>query len=88
MNCYHHDHHGSEGNVSVNLSEAEKALLLARHMLEHNRQHEEEMASLSARFEAAGQAAAARKIRAARARMVEANLALMEAISAAGCKEV
>ena len=88
MRYYHHDHHGDSGSSSVDLSESEKALMLAKHMLEHNRHHEEEMASLAARFEAAGQPAAAGKIRSARARLVEADLALMEAIetsSTTGC---
>ncbi|MBR6703980.1 MAG: hypothetical protein IKI82_00975 [Lachnospiraceae bacterium] len=78
---YHHDHHGDA--APTNLSEAEKARILLAHMLDHNRHHEEEMASLAQRFGENGQTAAAKKVRIARARMVEANLALMEALELA-----
>lgn len=78
---YHHDHHGEA--APANLSEAEKSRILLAHMLDHNRHHEEEIAALAARFEENGQTAAAKKVRIARARMVEANLALMEALELA-----
>ena len=78
---YHHDHHGEA--APADLTEAEKARILLAHMLDHNRHHEEEMAALAARFGENGQPAAAKKIRTARARMVEANLALMEALKLA-----
>ncbi len=98
MKFYHHDHHGEHDHghhhdhhdheeVSVDLSELEKARILLAHMLDHNRHHEEEMAHLAERFETAGNPAAAKKVRAARARMVEANLALMEAVGLAAPKE-
>ena len=82
--CHDHDH---EAKDPAALSELEKARMLLDHMLDHNRRHEEEMAALAARFEAAGEPAAAKKVRAARARMVEANLALMEAVDIAAPKE-
>ncbi|MBO4871975.1 MAG: hypothetical protein J5496_00980 [Lachnospiraceae bacterium] len=63
------------------LSDLDKARMLLDHMLDHNRHHEEEMAALAERFAAAGEEKAAKKIRTARARMVEANLALMEAVN-------
>ena len=93
---YHHDHHGGGGHAhthegeekaQVDLTEAAKTLILARHMLEHNEQHADEMKSLAARFDGQGQPEAAAKIRAARARMVEANLALLEAVELAAPKE-
>ena len=80
---YHHDHHGHYEGGAADLSEAEKSRLLLAHMLDHNRHHEEEIAALAARFEENGQPAAAKKVRIARARMVEANLALMEALEIA-----
>ena len=83
MKYYHHGHHGEGEGITVDLSEAEKARLLLNHMLDHNRHHEEEIALLAARFEENGQAAAAKKVRIARARMVEANLALEEALALA-----
>ena len=66
------------------LDELTKSHMLLAHMLEHNRHHEEEMASLAERFAVAGEAEVAKKIRVARARMVEANLALMEALGKEG----
>ena len=96
---YHHDHHGEGGCGHEHgchthehgdaqpspeaLSELDKARMLLDHMLDHNRHHEEEMAALAERFAAAGEEKTAKKIRTARARMVEANLALMEAIGLA-----
>lgn len=88
--CHDHEHehhHDHEAKDPAALSELEKARMLLSHMLGHNRHHEEEMAGLAARFEAAGEPAAAKKVRAARARMVEANLALMEAVDLAAPKE-
>ena len=86
--CHEHEHHHDhEAKDPAALSELEKARMLLSHMLDHNRHHEEEMAGLAARFEAAGEPAAAKKVRAARARMVEANLALMEAVDLAAPKE-
>ena len=55
-------------------------------MLDHNQHHEEELAALVKRFADAGDTVTAKKIRTARARMVEANLALMEAVSLAAPK--
>ena len=85
MKYYHHDHHGcaQEALSPEALSDLDKARMLLDHMLDHNRHHEEEMAALAERFAAAGQTQAAKKIRTARARMVEANLALMEALEIA-----
>ena len=85
MKYYHHGHHGEgEGEgIPVDLSEAEKARLLLKYTLDHNRAHEEEIAALAARFEANGQPAAAKKVRIARARMVEASMALEEALALA-----
>lgn len=88
--CCGHDHahdHDRAAKDPASLSELDKAGMLLSHMLDHNRHHEEEMAGLAARFEAAGEPAAAKKVRAARARMVEANLALMEAVDLAAPKE-
>ena len=56
-------------------------------MLDHNQHHIEEMKSLAARFADAGDAVTAKKVREARARMAEANLALMEAVNLAAPKE-
>ena len=92
MKYCHHGHHGEGGNGSgalpVELDELEKARLLLHYMLDHNRHHEEDLAALAERLAAAGKPEAAKKIRAARARMVEANLALMEAEDLAAPKEV
>ncbi|MBO4839105.1 MAG: hypothetical protein J5493_07045 [Lachnospiraceae bacterium] len=90
MKYYHHDHHGHHGEgevLPVDLSEAEKARLLLNYTLDHNRHHEEEIAALAARFEANGQPVAAKKVRIARARMVEANIALEEALALAETAE-
>ena len=93
---YHHDHHGGGGHPHIHegeekapadLTEAARTLILARHMLEHNEQHAEEMKALAERFEKQGQPEAAAKVRTARARMVEADLALLEAVEAAAPKE-
>ena len=70
----------------MDLSELEKARILLAHMLDHNRHHEEEMAALAKRFADAGDPATARKVRTAKARMVEADLALMEAVELAASK--
>ena len=59
----------------------------ARDPLDHNRHHEEEIAALAARFEANGQPVAAKKVRIARARMVEVNIALEEALALAETAE-
>lgn len=95
---YHHDHHGEHDHghphdhhhdheeTAVDLSELEKARILLAHMLDHNRHHEEEMAALAKRFADAGDPATARKVRTAKARMVEADLALMEAVELAASK--
>ena len=86
--CHEHEHHHDhEAKDPAALSELEKARMLLSHMLDHNRHHEEEMAGLAARLEAAGEPAAAKKVRSARARRVEANLALMEAVDLAAPKE-
>ncbi len=69
------------------LGELEKARILLAHMLEHNRHHEEDLAALAKRFADAGDAATAKKVKAACARMVEADLALMEAAELAAPKE-
>ena len=88
MKYYHHDHHGHHGEgLPVDLSEAEKARMLLKYTLDHNRAHEEEIAALASRFEANGQPAAAKKVRIARARMVEANIALEEALALAETAE-
>ena len=95
MKRYHHDHHGEHDHghhhdheeIPVNMSELEKARILLAHMLDHNRHHEEEMADLAKRFAEAGDAATAKKVKTACARMVEADLALMEAVRLAAPKE-
>ena len=85
--CHEHEHHHDEPvRDPASLGDLEKARILLAHMLDHNRHHEEEMAALAKRFTDAGDAATAKKIRSARARMVEANLALMEAVSLAAPK--
>ncbi|MBQ6292931.1 MAG: hypothetical protein IJK77_03535 [Lachnospiraceae bacterium] len=56
-------------------------------MLEHNKHHEEDLAALAKRFADAGDAATAKKVKSACARMVEADLALMEAAELAAPKE-
>ena len=86
--CREHDHHHHDEAVrdSASLGELEKARILLAHMLDHNKHHEEEMAALAKRFADAGDLATAKKVRAAKARMVEANLALMEAVSLAAPK--
>ena len=85
--CHEHEHHHDEPvRDPASLGELEKARILLSHMLDHNQHHEEELAALAKRFTDAGDAATAKKIRSARARMVEANLALMEAVSLAAPK--
>ncbi len=85
--CHEHEHHHDEPvRDPASLGDLEKARILLSHMLDHNQHHEEELAALAKRFTDAGDAAAAKKIRSARARMVEANLALMEAVSLAAPK--
>lgn len=85
--CHEHEHHHDEPvRDPASLGDLEKARILLSHMLDHNQHHEEEMAALAKRFTDAGDAATAKKIRSARARMVEANLALMEAVSLAAPK--
>ncbi len=86
--CHEHEHHHHDEPVKdpASLGELEKARILLSHMLDHNQHHEEELAALAKRFADAGDAVTAKKIRAARARMVEANLALMEAVSLAAPK--
>ena len=69
------------------LGELEKARILLAHMLEHNKHHEEDLAALAKRFADAGDAATAKKVKSACARMVEADLALMEAAELAAPKE-
>ena len=85
--CHEHEHHHDEPvRDPASLGDLEKARILLSHMLDHNQHHEEELAALAKRFADAGDAVTAKKIRAARARMVEANLALMEAVSLAAPK--
>ena len=85
--CHEHEHHHDEAvRDPASLGDLEKARILLSHMLDHNQHHEEELAALAKRFTDAGDAATAKKIRSARARMVEANLALMEAVSLAAPK--
>ena len=85
--CHEHEHHHDEPvRDPASLGDLEKARILLSHMLDHNQHHEEELAAIAKRFADAGDAATAKKIRAARARMVEANLALMEAVSLAAPK--
>ena len=85
--CHEHEHHHDEPvRDPASLGELEKARILLSHMLDHNQHHEEELAALAKRFTDAGDTATAKKIRSARARMVEANLALMEAVSLAAPK--
>ena len=86
--CHEHEHHHHDEPVRdpASLGELEKARILLSHMLDHNQHHEEELAALVKRFADAGDVVTAKKIRAARARMVEANLALMEAVSLAAPK--
>ncbi len=85
--CHEHEHHHDEPvKDPASLGELEKARILLSHMLDHNQHHEEELAALAKRFADAGDAVTAKKIRAARARMVEANLTLMEAVSLAAPK--
>ncbi len=85
--CHEHEHHHDEPvRDPASLGDLEKARILLSHMLDHNQHHEEELAALAKRFTDAGDAATAKKIRSARARMVEANLALMEAVSLAAPK--
>ena len=86
--CHEHEHHHHDEAVRdpASLGELEKARILLSHMLDHNQHHIEEMKALAARFADAGDAVTAKKIRSARARMVEANLALMEAVSLAAPK--
>ena len=80
------DGFGAFARTELAEGDLEKARILLSHMLDHNQHHEEEMAALAKRFTDAGDAATAKKIRSARARMVEANLALMEAVSLAAPK--
>ena len=86
--CHEHEHHHHDEPVRdpASLGDLEKARILLSHMLDHNQHHEEELAALVKRFADAGDLVTAKKIRAARARMVEANLALMEAVSLAAPK--
>ena len=85
--CHEHEHHHDEPvRDPASLGDLEKARILLSHMLDHNQHHEEELAALAKRFTDAGDTATAKKIRSARARMVEANLALMEAVSLAAPK--
>ena len=89
---HEHEHEHGHGHVHTHgpvsgFDSLEQAEALMSYMLDHNRHHEEEMAHLAERFETAGNPAAAKKVRAARARMVEANLALMEAVGLAAPKE-
>ena len=86
--CHEHDHHHHDEAVRdpASLGELEKARILLSHMLDHNKHHEEEMAALAKRFADAGDLATAKKVRAAKARMVEADLALMEAVELAAPK--
>ena len=85
--CHEHEHHHDEPvRDPASLGDLEKARILLSHMLDHNQHHEEELAALAKRFTDAGDAATAKKIRSARARMVEANLALMEAVGLAAPK--
>ena len=86
--CHEHEHHHHDEPVRdpASLGELEKARILLSHMLDHNQHHEEELAALAKRFADAGDLATAKKVRAAKARMVEANLALMEAVSLAAPK--
>ena len=85
--CHEHEHHHDEPvRDPASLGELEKARILLSHMLDHNQHHEEELAALVKRFADAGDTVTAKKIRTARARMVEANLALMEAVSLAAPK--
>ena len=72
---------------AATLGELEKARILLAHMLEHNKHHEEDLAALAKRFADAGDAATAKKVKSACARMVEADLALMEAAELAAPKE-
>ena len=82
-----HHHHDEPARDAASLGELEKARILLAHMLDHNQHHIEEMKALAARFADAGDAVTAKKVREARARMAEANLALMEAVSLAAPKE-
>ena len=86
--CHEHEHHHHDEPVRdpASLGELEKARILLAHMLDHNKHHEEEMAALAKRFADAGDLATAKKVRAAKARMVEADLALMEAVELAAPK--
>ena len=84
--CHEHHHHDEAVRDPASLGELEKARILLSHMLDHNQHHEEELAALAKRFADAGDTVTAKKIRTARARMVEANLALMEAVSLAAPK--
>ena len=87
MKTNHDDHHGTGSGQPCSMTDLEKSTLLLAHMLDHNRHHEEEMAALAERFEKAEEPLAAKKLRIARARMVEANLALLEALNAASARE-
>ena len=87
--CHDHGyhHHDEPARDAASLGELAKARILLAHMLDHNQHHIEEMKALAARFADAGDAVTAKKVREARARMAEANLALMEAVSLADPKE-
>ena len=84
---HEHHHHDEPERDPASLGELEKARILLSHMLDHNKHHEEEMAALAKRFAEAGDAVTAMKVRTACARMVEADLALMEAVELAAPKE-